>query len=338
MCRQEKGAVALVFLVGSIVVGLSLIAWFLYFWFAETPALLIEGKPATEATASEPAFSEKTNMPGDSPDKHLVSKQLPANPTAEHAAKVAGFELSQIAAVPWTDAEFKRLSKLLKLNPEVVQQLALEYRINTDSDKMQRLAMLLGQFDNAIITDVGVELALSGDPGSQKSGLLLLGWQQPRNARARKTVADLISVESNPQVLVSALNAMAKPAHINRAEQMDLLDRFSRLANNTDPLVRSHSMTIISSWARDVNMNPVLLQGLDDKDPHVRETATFAFLKTRHLSDDVKYSLLAKSEDSNERKSTREAALYALKRFDLSADEKQRYDDSQAELRRIRRQ
>ena len=70
----------------------------------------------------------------------------------------------------------------------------------------------------------------------------------------------------------------------------------------------------------------ILLKALDDSNPQVRESAAFAFLKIKHLSDDAKYALLAKTEDVNEKKRARQAALQALRRFNLSEDERSRYE------------
>ncbi|MCB1756516.1 MAG: hypothetical protein KDJ38_13420 [Gammaproteobacteria bacterium] len=330
----EKGQIGLSLLLLLLFIGTVGGGWALFQWLNTSPADSPKqvGTPGSESVrpaVKQAVATEKSSaIPSATPEP---------DPLAESAALAAGFELYEIGNQPINDDDFKRLTQLLKDKPIVLQQLALEFRANTDPEKTKRLAQLLGQFDDPLVTDVGVELVLSGHTESTKSGLALLGWQQPHNPRARQAVADLLSVETDPGLLVAGLNAMANPARTDEAEQRDLLDRFSRLAGNPDPLVRSHSMAVISSWARDTNVNHILLQGLDDSDAKVRETATFAVLKSRHLSDDLKFNLLAKIEDAEETKRTREAALYALQRFDLSEDEQRRYNEGRQAVNSLRR-
>ena len=335
--HKHRGAFGLPLLVVLLLIGLIGSGWFLFHWLNNTNPHFSEKSAEQVAVESQQVqVSEKVHRQtlSESADRVIEQKTDAQQTEQTTAPAIEGLNPAEIGASPWSDAEFDRLTALLKKHPEMIEQLALEFRINTDPQRSKRLAMLLGQFDNPIIAEVGAELAFSGDPVSQKTGLRLLGRLQPHSPRARETVADLLSVESNPEVLVSALNAMAKPARTSEAEQKDLLDRFSRLAKNNDPVVRSHSMAIISRWARDINMNEILLQGLDDSDPKVRETAAFSLIKTRHMSEEVKNGLLAKIEDSNERKRTREAALYALQRFDLNPDEQARYAKSHEDIQK----
>lgn len=332
--NREKGQIGLSLLLVGLMAGTAFGGWALYSWLGESGSSSpgADSVPAEVSRQAGSGLNKRISAP--LPPKALTRE---SDPVAESLAMAAGFELYQIGNTPINDTDFKRLTKLLKDKPDVMRQLTLEFRANTDPEKTKRLAQLLGQFDDPLVTDVGVELVMSGHVESQMSGLALLGWQQPHNQRARQAVADLLSIETDPKLLVAGLDAMANPARSDEAEQRDLLDRFSRLANNPDPAVRSHSMAVISSWARDTNVNHVLLQGLHDSDPMVRETATFAILKVRHLSDDLKYDLLAKIENPEESKRTREAALYALQRFDLSDDEQLRYAEGQRAIRSLRR-
>ena len=256
----------------------------------------------------------------------IVSSTQMELPDAELIARQAGFELYEIGKKPWSDDEFYQLTLLLKKHPEMVKPLALEYRGITERPAQIRLAMLLGQFDDTIITDIGVELSLSGDAASQRSGLRLLGTQQTRVPRARKTIADIMAVETRPEVLKAALQAMAKPAKTDEAEHRYLLDRYTRLSKSDNPEVRALSLSIIARWSGDVDTSDIMVNGLDDSNPEVRKNATLAFLKTRHLPEEAKLALLERLEDSTEKKRTRQAALYVLKRFNLSEDEKSRYE------------
>lgn len=333
LVKEQRSLIGLSTFVGLLLVTMAVGGWFLYQWFSQS-------EPVSSAPSDNVAIEHSSS--GEVLQSQVVNDNtkpsgIEPQPDAELAAMTAGFELEKIGIEPWSDDQFHRLTRLLKEHPEVIDYLALVYRENTDRDAMRRLAQLLGQFDTPIITDVGIELALSGETKSQRTGLLLLGKQQARNPRARNAIADLMSVETKPNVLSSALNAMAKPAKINSAEQRDLLDRFTVLSENPDVTVRALSVSVIAAWSRDVDMTPVLVGALEDTDTRVRENAAFAFLKSRHLPEDAKFALFARVEDSTESKRTRQAALYALQRFTLSSDEQARYEDGKLTVQRAKK-
>lgn len=324
--KRQGATIVSSILVGSLFLGLVAGGRALFQWFDENEPLLKENSvvvslpnnsalPSSEESIVNEHAAKLGNMSQQKQRKEL-------DPLVADTSFASGIALSEIGSTPWTDAEYAKLSKLLKSSSKIRKHVALEFRINTDPKKAKRLAVLLGQFDDEIITDVGLELALSGESVSQKNGLALLAKQQPHNAKARGAIVEILQVETTPEILVSALNAVAIPPKTSVTEQQDLLIQFTNLSNNQDPLVRSHSLAMMSRWAGDENVNEYLLQGLNDVDPKVRRTAAYSLVKTQYLSDEVKRQLLIRAQDESENKRTREATLMALARFKLNADDK----------------
>lgn len=322
--KQQGRIIVGSIIVGALFLGLMISGRALFQWFEENDPWLKEAPvlssspntaittPSTEHVANDHAADLNTYLQkqSDQLDHAAIENSLPF-----------GVTLAEIGSTPWTDAEYAKLSELLMSDPVIRKHVALEFRINTDPKKAKRLAALLGQFDDEIITDVGLELALSGESVSQKNGLALLAKQQPHNAKARGAIIEILQVESSPEILVSALNAVAIPPKSEAKERQDLLTQFTNLSSNQDALVRSHSMAMMSRWAGDENVNEYLLQGLNDVDAKVRKTAAYSLIKTRHLSDELKHQLLVRAQDDSENKRTREAVLMALARFNLNAEE-----------------
>jgi len=146
----------------------------------------------------------------------ITAVSLSPEALAADAAGLSEDELTEIGTAAYSDAEFELLQELIDDNPVVLGQLLELYRANTDASRANRLAELLGRFDDSAITELGAELVFSGDPDSQKAGLRLLGRQQPRSAEAREVVRQVLDVETNPELLVSALNAVAKQRSASR--------------------------------------------------------------------------------------------------------------------------
>lgn len=276
---------------------------------------------STQATTKEPSSQSESVVTVES-----AKTDSPAIDSASDDSGLSQDELTEIGTAAYSDGEFELLKQLIREQPIVLQQLLEEFRANTDPDRAGRLAELLGQFDDQSITDIGAEMAFSGELMSQKAGLELLGRQQSRSPAARAAVTQLLEVESNAEVLVPALNAIAKSSRVDVGEQQHILDQLSHLSAHDDPKVRSHSIALIKSWSRDVNMNAVLLQGLQDTNVRVRESAAFALVRTQYPTEDVKLSLLSRLEDLDEKKSIREAAFNALRRMKLTYDEQTRLD------------
>ena len=177
--KKETGLISLT-LITLVLAAMLVVSGFLLFqWLEGKPKpLTAEGIAENlNGTTSNMNMQESTVLPADSSAVNAVQNIYP---DANLAAQNAGFDLSVVGSRAWSDDEFYRLTQLLKDHPEVIEPLALEYRETTERYAQMRLALLLGQFDASIITDVGVELALSGDPESQRSGLRLLGKQQAR--------------------------------------------------------------------------------------------------------------------------------------------------------------
>ena len=328
MSTTRAGLVSLWLIVLTLVVGTIAVGWALQRW--------LNSPPDTSARANQTPSS--LSQVHDAPTQQMPSSvALRANvPALPDDAALDDIDPSRIGAMPWSDEEFHRLTELLEKYPELLAQLALEFRLTTDRGRLRRLAQLLGQFDHPLLIDVGEELAFSGEPTSQRAGLSLLGKQQSRNPRARAAITELLTPQTHSNVLTAALNAMSTAATVSDHEKRDLLQRFTQLADSEDSTVRALSLSVIARWAGDVDMNNVLLTGLNDPHAKVRENAAFALLKSQYRSDEAKAALFARAQDADEAKRTREAAIYALQRFSMTEAETAQLDQARQGLRGVR--
>jgi len=235
-----------------------------------------------------------------------------------------------------TDEEFERLEALIRRDKGLRMQLLEEFRYNTDSARAKQLAALLGPYNDPEILQTASELVYSGDPESMKAGLDLLSRIQPRSSEARDIAIDLLSSENNPDLLVSTMNVLATPARTADPSQRQLLaDNLNNLSNHYDPIVRSHSLSLVGRWDKNSpSSRESLTRGLNDTDPTVRSSAAFAIRNIQNPDDNMIDGLLNIAEDTTIKKSTRYAALEALAQMNLSSTTLRRYNLTKSNINR----
>ena len=237
------------------------------------------------------------------------------------------FEMSLIGNETLSDEDFHALVEFLKNDSELFAQFLLQYRETTDPDKARRLAQVLDEFDDATITAVAEDMVFSGDVGSQVAGLDLLSGQQAENSQAREVVTQVLELETNPEVISAALNALAKPGDVNPEERDRLLNQFVMHSSNNDAAVRRRSLTLMKRWGGEVNMNEHFIAGLQDPNENVRIGALLSLASTKHRSDESMQALVGVVEDFNVDMQSRKTAMHALQKYDLPDYEKQRLTD-----------
>ena len=227
-----------------------------------------------------------------------------------------------------TDEEFERLETLLRNDRGLRLELLDEFRFNTDPERAKQLAALLGPYNDPEILQTASELVYSGDPVSKTAGLNLLSRVQPRSNEARNIAIDLLSVESEPEFLVSTMNVLATPARgANEGQRQLLTDNLSNLSSHYDPRVRSQSLSLIGRWDKNsAASRDSLTRGLSDTDPAVRSSAAYAIKNIQNPDDFMVDGLLNIAEDTDAKKSTRYAALEALAEMNLSGTLVGRYN------------
>ncbi len=286
---------------------------------AQKPVAPIAANGSTDNT--EISTVEHSASTAGSADNGLSEEVL----AAERDAFFERFNLATLGTEPLSDGDFNAVVAYLKNDPQLLEQFLQQYRENTDPDRAKRLAQILEAFDDDTITSVAEDLVFSGELNSQKAGLDLLADQQVNNPAEREFVSQVLELESNPEVLVSALNALAKPG-VATAEQTDrLINQFVLHSSSEDETVRGHSLSLMARWAGERNLNEHFLRGLSDGSEHVRRSAVYLLGRSKHPDDSITTALRGILENSSESQRLRRNALASLKQLGLSKEEESEY-------------
>lgn len=226
-------------------------------------------------------------------------------------------DVSRLARTAMSDADFEALVARLKTDPVLHAQLIDEFRQELDAGRRAELARLLGEVGGAEATQLASELIFSGDDQSRKLGLQMLRQVQPDSVEARNIASGLLANEVEPKVLMSTLTVLANPGTVDKDSRALLSDQVALLATHQSAGVRGISLDILSRWSTDGRDTPVLLNGLQDPEPRVRESAAYALVGHEDASVTVTQSLLLVVRNTDEQSATRRAALLALRSFSL---------------------
>lgn len=240
--------------------------------------------------------------------------------------------VAEVATGTWNDEEIERLTELLNSDPAFMQSLKDDFRSETDPTRLKRLALLLGESDSTDLVPLAEEMLYSGNPESQAAAFLLLNRVQDRDPAAREVAMRVLGGESNPKVLVSAIDILARPAQIDEQQRGDIINHITPLISHDDASVRRRSYSTLARMSNDNSATDTLLSGLDDPDPKVRQSIAYSFITNVVDTDAVRYRLLSVAENSEETPITRRGAVQALLQMDLTVDEKERVDNASRDL------
>ena len=193
-----------------------------------------------------------------------------------------------------------------------------EFRQETDPARKQWLASVLGEVGDEQVTLLASELIFSGDVASRSLGMSLLQDIQPGNAQARDIVSSMLATEVEPDVLVDALTALARPGDVDNQSRAYLSDQVAWLTTHQDDTVRGISLDILSRWSDDARYTDVLLAGMDDTSERVRTAAAYALVRHEDQSPAVVARLFATLAAADETTRVKRAAVLALKSMPLT--------------------
>ena len=282
----------------------------------EVPASPVDVDPVAETDVADEVV-EPVAVQADSAPAEVVTDQS----VVEADSNQEQTDVTAIAHERMSDGDFNNLVANLDSDPAMLPLLLEEFRNNSDPDRARRIAQLMENRQDSRITELGEQMVYSGDPESQKAGLALLGTQQGSDSRALDVVVDIIDLEENPDVLTSALNALAKPGRAEPEQKERVVDQFKSRVTHGDPIVRRHSLTLLSRWSGESDMNDVYLTGLEDQDERVRTGALFALKSSKHPSEQTRQAFIRVIQDVNENRLLRLNALSGLKKYDVPAEE-----------------
>ncbi len=227
-------------------------------------------------------------------------------------------DISAIGQSSINDADFEALVERLRADPQLLLQLIDEFRQETNPQRLAILSRLLGEVGGPDVTLSASELIFSGDAQSRALGLELLQQVQPGNSDARDIVSGLLATEVEPGVLVSTLTTLASPGNVDDVARANLSEQVAYLTEHDDASVRAISLNILSRWTTDSRYTSVLIGGLNDSIPTVRESAAYALVGHEDPSQDVLDSLFTVIDNNQENESVRRGAILALRGMALS--------------------
>ena len=223
-----------------------------------------------------------------------------------------------------SDADFKSLTERLNADPEFLQAIINEFRLETDTARLRRLAQLLGDVNAPEVTALASELIFSGDPATRKVGLELLKYVQPGNSEAQALVSGLLATEYEADVLVDTLTALAVPGTVDDQTRVGMSEQVALLAAHPDASVRRSSIDILSRWTNDPAHTPIIVNGLQDEDRSVRQTSAYALVGHEDQSYEVIESLMAVAANTDEVERVRRGSILALKGMAIDDATRQR--------------
>lgn len=234
---------------------------------------------------------------------------------------VAVIDVTQLSSAILRDGRFDDLVRQLRADSSLRQQLIDEFRQEQDPERRQLLMQLLGDAGGADVTLLASELIYSGEDDSRQLGLQMLQRARPGSEDVQQIASSLLATEIEPVTLVNTLTVLARPGNV-RSENRDLLvDQVALMSGHADAAVRGISLDIVSRLSTDGRDTPVLLAGLQDSEPRVREAAAYALVNHERNDVTVTGPLWQMLQDDEESLATRRAALLALRSLSPEADQ-----------------
>lgn len=234
------------------------------------------------------------------------------------ATEFSPLDISRIGLSRIEDGDFKVLVNRLRADSQLLQQLIDQFRQESNPLRLSQLARLLGEVGGPDVTLSASELIFSGDVQSRSLGLELLQRVQPGSSDARDIVSGLLATEVDPDVLVGTLTTLASPGEVEDVARANLSEQVAYLTEHDDAAVRAISLNILSRWTTDSRYTSVLIGGLDDPAPTVRESAVYALVGYGNDSQDVMDSLFTVVGNNQENEPVRRGAILALRGMALS--------------------
>lgn len=305
----------------------------------DQPAVSVDMSSAqlpSEAESNSPfALSEGKFIEGENEGESTLSEDASS---ANDAALQADSQVDVSALQPpLSEQELGLLVQQLKDYPALLQQLMDEFRQETDPDRKLWLADVLGEVGDEQVTLLASELIFSGDVASRSLGMSLLQDIQPGNEQARDIVSGMLATEIEPDVLVDALTALAKPGDVDTQSRANLSDQVAWLTTHQDDTVRGISLDILSRWSNDSQYTDVLLAGMDDASERVRTAAAYALVKHEDQSPVVVERLFATLTTAGETAGVKRAAILALRSMPLTSAQQVELQVLERQLNRVRR-
>jgi len=241
-------------------------------------------------------------------------------------------DIASIGTAAWTNDGFARQLARFQADPLALELLIDAFRSASDPARLERLASLLGEIGHPDLAAIGAQMVSSGDPVSRDAGIALLQQLQPDDPAARETLIGLLAVESDPGVLDAVIDAVSVPGSDAEGQSAALVAQLVPLTRHSSPAVRRNGITVLSRWATDAGVRPILQDALSDTDAGVRASAVYAFAEQPRLDASIRQDLFTVLENERETRGTRSGAMLALQRTELDEEQARRLRAVEREL------
>lgn len=247
-------------------------------------------------------------------------------------------DLFLIGSEDISDADLEALIDRLNNDPDSLTGLINELRMEGDPERVKRLLFVVGATKNKAVLPAAEELLYSGDNGLRDKGLELLGRIAPVDPQAMFVASNLLVSETEPRVLMAAINVIAQPGAASTEDRESVVPQITALMAHESASVRGFSLTTASRLSNNADLAPILYDGLYDTHSSVRNSAISALSNFPYRSLQANQKLLDMARDESEVLDIRQSAIKALLKSppdDLSQEE---LDAISLQIRKEKRQ
>lgn len=331
---RHQGSIAIPLVAALVLVVVGGLWWYRYNLPVETTAKpeppLTTSATEQQVVTPDPADSSSVSVPASEPadtDSAAAGQAGSGEQTGEQtrvselSAEAAGIDVLSLGAGTISDENFAYLTELMRNDPMFRASVLETMRSTQDATQAERLARLLGQFPDQSISEVASGMVFSGDDASQKTGLLLLGLQQPVSPYARAEILNIMQTDSRDSTKIAAMNALARPTAVTAENRAPVVQQLNNLVQADNPAVRRQAVSVLSRWGEKDQTTPTLIAALADESPEVRSTAVYALSRSKARSADAKQALLDYLARDEELVQGLRGAVSTLQKFELTEEE-----------------
>jgi hypothetical protein len=217
--------------------------------------------------------------------------------------------------------QFSRAVDVLAQDFSAREQLIGRYASEPDARVRSRIRSLLSFIPTADVAAFGLRLGSDKDPAMRRDGFEMLHAIQASSREARNLLLDALAVEQDPKALSAAIVSLSPSGADAPQEASRVLERLDRLAEHPSPEVRAEILLARARWVGSERSEEIILSGITDAQPDVREAAMDALAERSVRSDRVKAALLKIAIVESDRPTERRRAVAALEDFTLTAQE-----------------
>lgn len=257
-------------------------------------------------------------------DTVALESDAASNSELSSSKDFPALDLFRIGTEDISDADLEALVERLNNDSESMSGLLNELSLEGDPDRVKRLLFVVGATKNEAVLPAAEEFLYSGDDALRDKGLKLLSRIAPVDPQAMLVARNLLVSETEPKVLMAAINVIAQPGNASTEARESVVPQITALMTHESASIRGFSLTTVSRLSNSADLAPVFYDGLFDAHPSVRNSAISALSGYPYRSAQANQKLLAMANDESEVLDVRQSAIRALAKNppdDISQDQ-----------------